>query len=251
MSRATLYSTTPLCVTSRTSSTNWQQPASALTSHVSGSSSAPVRSYTHTHKYNSNLSVYKSGSFCYPLFCQDSRHFTWLPSAALSRPSTAWSPCKPTTNSRTGEAGCLCTPQPFTASSHVSRPCAGRIPRCWIHSHLQSKYESLYDLLSLVLFILTRNHRWLCRRYRSTPLLLTAMSGSLEALDYLLSNGACWRTPDSEGNNVVQLAALYFHTDLLRRLIQLNPDGLPVWRILTGTGLVTRHYLHFIPNITS
>lgn len=60
------------------------------------------------------------------------------------------------------------------------------------------------------------------------------MSGSLEVLDYLLSNGANWRTTDSEGNNVVELAALYFHTDILRRFIQLNLDGLPVWRILVG-----------------
>lgn len=60
------------------------------------------------------------------------------------------------------------------------------------------------------------------------------MSGSLEALDYLLSNGANWRMMDSEGNNLVQLAALYFHTDILRRLIRLNLEGLPVWRILVG-----------------
>lgn len=60
------------------------------------------------------------------------------------------------------------------------------------------------------------------------------MSGTLEALDYLLSNGANWRTTDSEGNNVVQLAALYFHTDILRRLVQLNLKGLAVWRILIG-----------------
>lgn len=76
--------------------------------------------------------------------------------------------------------------------------------------------------------------RWLCRRYRSTPFLLSAMSGSLEALDFLLSNGAEWRRTDSEGNNVVQLAALYFHPDVLRRLIRLDLDGLPVWRILVG-----------------
>lgn len=60
------------------------------------------------------------------------------------------------------------------------------------------------------------------------------MSGSLEALDYLLSNGASWRTTDSEGNNVVQLATLYFHTDILRHLIHIHLEGLPVWRILVG-----------------
>lgn len=79
----------------------------------------------------------------------------------------------------------------------------------------------------------------MCHRYCSTPLLLSAMSGSLEALDYLLSNGANWRTADSEGNNVVQLAALYFHTNILRHLVQLNLDGLPVWRILVGMSQYT------------
>lgn len=60
------------------------------------------------------------------------------------------------------------------------------------------------------------------------------MSGSLEALDYLMSKGANWRATDSKGNNVVQLAALYFHIDILRRLIELKLDVLPVWKILIG-----------------
>ncbi|KAK2904788.1 hypothetical protein Q8A67_006587 [Cirrhinus molitorella] len=68
--------------------------------------------------------------------------------------------------------------------------------------------------------------------YGSSPLLLSATSGSVEALDILLSIGANWREEDSKGNNTVHLAALYFHTDVLRHLIQLNLDGLPVWKIL-------------------
>ncbi|XP_056093700.1 ankyrin and armadillo repeat-containing protein [Rhinichthys klamathensis goyatoka] len=68
--------------------------------------------------------------------------------------------------------------------------------------------------------------------YGSSPLLLSATSGSVEALDVLLSTGANWREEDSKGNNTVHLAALYFHTDVLRHLIQLNLDGLPVWKIL-------------------
>ncbi|XP_056610686.1 ankyrin and armadillo repeat-containing protein isoform X2 [Triplophysa dalaica] len=68
--------------------------------------------------------------------------------------------------------------------------------------------------------------------YRSSPLLLSATSGSAEAMGFLLSTGANWRDEDSRGNNVVQLAALYFHTDVLRLLIQLNLDGLSVWKIL-------------------
>ncbi|MBN3308422.1 ANKAR protein, partial [Amia calva] len=70
--------------------------------------------------------------------------------------------------------------------------------------------------------------------YRCTPLLLAATSGSVEALDYLLSIGADWRRKDSQGNNVVQLAVLYFHTRSLRHLIQLDLEDLPVWKLLVG-----------------
>ncbi|XP_061081751.1 ankyrin and armadillo repeat-containing protein [Conger conger] len=69
-------------------------------------------------------------------------------------------------------------------------------------------------------------------RYRTTPLLLAASSGSLQALDFLLSVGADWRARDSEGNCVVHLAVLYFHTQLLQHLIQLGLDHLPVWALL-------------------
>lgn len=72
-------------------------------------------------------------------------------------------------------------------------------------------------------------------RYRSCPLLLTATSGSVEALDYMLSAGADWRRRDSKGNDVVQLAALYFHPKVLRHLISLGLPDLPVWKILVGT----------------
>ncbi|KAF5903381.1 ankyrin and armadillo repeat-containing protein, partial [Clarias magur] len=104
--------------------------------------------------------------------------------------------------------------------------------RGWLAVH----FSAFYGQVSCV--------RALCRKdpslldiytsaeYCSTPFLLSAMSGSLEALDYLLSKGANWRATDSKGNNVVQLAALYFHIDILRRLIELNLDGFPVWKIL-------------------
>lgn len=68
--------------------------------------------------------------------------------------------------------------------------------------------------------------------YRISPLLLSATSGSVETLSFLLSIKANWRDEDSRGNNIVHLAVLYFHTDVLRLLIQLNLDGLHVWKIL-------------------
>lgn len=56
----------------------------------------------------------------------------------------------------------------------------------------------------------------------------------MEALQYLLSVGADWKQTDSKGNNAVQLAALYFHIDVLLLLIDLNLEGLPVWKVLVG-----------------
>ncbi|KAK3568721.1 hypothetical protein QTP86_013872, partial [Hemibagrus guttatus] len=104
--------------------------------------------------------------------------------------------------------------------------------RGWLAVH----FSAFYGQVSCVQALCRKDSKLLdictSAEYCSTPLLLSAMSGSQEVLDYLLSNGANWRTTDSEGNNVVQLAALYFHTDILRCLIQLNLDGLPVWRIL-------------------
>ncbi|KAI1899449.1 hypothetical protein AGOR_G00061910 [Albula goreensis] len=68
--------------------------------------------------------------------------------------------------------------------------------------------------------------------YRSSPLLLAATSGSVQALDFLLSLGADWRRRDSKDNSAVHLAVLYFHTKVLKHLIELDLEGLPVWELL-------------------
>ncbi|KAJ1186968.1 hypothetical protein NDU88_003747 [Pleurodeles waltl] len=68
--------------------------------------------------------------------------------------------------------------------------------------------------------------------YRTTPLLLAATSGSLDTFCFLLSVGASWQKVDSLGNNIVHLAALYFHTDVLKYIIDLNVPEFPVWDIL-------------------
>ncbi|KAG9349420.1 hypothetical protein JZ751_027863, partial [Albula glossodonta] len=69
-------------------------------------------------------------------------------------------------------------------------------------------------------------------RYRSSPLLLAATSGSVQALDFLLSLGADWRRRDSKDNSAVHLAVLYFHTKVLTHLMELDLEGLPVWELL-------------------
>ncbi|KAM4697814.1 ankyrin and armadillo repeat-containing protein [Rhinophrynus dorsalis] len=66
-------------------------------------------------------------------------------------------------------------------------------------------------------------------KYRCTPLLLTATSGTFDALRYLISVGANWKQIDSMGNNIIHLATLYFHTNILKYIIDLDIQELQVW----------------------
>nr|XP_056717208.1 ankyrin and armadillo repeat-containing protein [Euleptes europaea] len=70
--------------------------------------------------------------------------------------------------------------------------------------------------------------------YHSTPLLLAATSGALDTIQYLFSLGVNWLKKDSEGNNLIHLAVLNFHTEVLKHLIELNIADLPVWTTLVG-----------------
>ena len=68
----------------------------------------------------------------------------------------------------------------------------------------------------------------------STPLLLAASSGALSALRCLLSLGAYILRVDEEGNNMVHLAAMRFHTNILEYFIEWNHPDIQVWEILVG-----------------
>ncbi|XP_051885955.1 ankyrin and armadillo repeat-containing protein [Pristis pectinata] len=68
--------------------------------------------------------------------------------------------------------------------------------------------------------------------YHATPLLLAAMAGAFDTLQYLLSLGASILKIDSEGNNIVHLAALYFRTNILKFIIEQNIPELQVWNLL-------------------
>ncbi|XP_077175569.1 ankyrin and armadillo repeat-containing protein [Paroedura picta] len=70
--------------------------------------------------------------------------------------------------------------------------------------------------------------------YHSTPLLLAATSGALDTIQYLFSLNVNWLKKDSEGNNIIHLAALNFHTEVLKHLIELDNPDLPVWTTLVG-----------------
>ncbi|XP_054826109.1 ankyrin and armadillo repeat-containing protein [Eublepharis macularius] len=70
--------------------------------------------------------------------------------------------------------------------------------------------------------------------YHSTPLLLAATSGALDTIQYLFSLDVNWLKKDSEGNNIIHLAVLNFHTEVLKHLIERNVPDLPVWKTVVG-----------------
>ena len=79
---------------------------------------------------------------------------------------------------------------------------------------------------------------------KSTPLLLAASSGGLSAVRCLISLGADIKRQDSQGNNMVTLSALRFHTNVLEYLIEWNNPSVPVWKVLVGKCRVSSQLVH-------
>ena len=69
---------------------------------------------------------------------------------------------------------------------------------------------------------------------QSTPLLLAATSGALDAVECLVSLNANVAYKDDLGNTVVHLAASNVHTNVIEYFIHLNNPLVPTWRILVG-----------------
>ena len=68
----------------------------------------------------------------------------------------------------------------------------------------------------------------------STSILLAASSGGLDAVRSLIDLGAEFTVTDSDGNSVVHLAALHFHTNILEFFIEWANKDVPVWDLLVG-----------------
>lgn len=68
----------------------------------------------------------------------------------------------------------------------------------------------------------------------STPLLLAASSGALSVVKCLIALEAEIGMTDSEGNGLVTLAALRFHTNILHYLAGIDHPDISVWKILAG-----------------
>ena len=70
--------------------------------------------------------------------------------------------------------------------------------------------------------------------FKSTPILLAASSGALDAVKCLIDKGAQFTSTDKAGNGAVHLAALHFHTNTLEYFISWNNNEVPVWDLLVG-----------------
>ncbi|XP_043550399.1 ankyrin and armadillo repeat-containing protein [Chiloscyllium plagiosum] len=105
--------------------------------------------------------------------------------------------------------------------------------RGWTAIH----FAAFYDNVSCIRALYRKDPKFLeletSAQYNSTPLLLASMAGAFDSLQYLLSLGANLTTLDSENNNVIHLAALYSHTEILKYIIEQNIPELPVWELLT------------------
>uniref|UniRef100_H9GL06 Ankyrin and armadillo repeat containing n=1 Tax=Anolis carolinensis TaxID=28377 RepID=H9GL06_ANOCA len=109
-----------------------------------------------------------------------------------------------------------------------------RIPdhRGWLPIH----YAAFYDNVACITVLYRKNPDMIeaetRAEFHSTPLLLAATSGALDTIRYLFSLGANWLKKDIEGNTIIHLAVMNFHTEVLKHLNELHNPDLPVWKIL-------------------
>ncbi|XP_060158136.1 ankyrin and armadillo repeat-containing protein [Globicephala melas] len=104
--------------------------------------------------------------------------------------------------------------------------------RGWMPIH----FAAFYDNICIIIVLCRKDPSLLeaeaTAENQCTPLLLAATSGALDTIQYLLSVGANWRKTDIKGNNIIHLAVLTFHTEVLKHVIELNIPELPVWKTL-------------------
>ncbi|KAM8934165.1 ankyrin and armadillo repeat-containing protein [Pelodytes ibericus] len=107
--------------------------------------------------------------------------------------------------------------------------------RGWMPIHFAAFYGNVLCIQALYRTDPSLLEMETASEYQSTPLLLSATSGSLDAVQYLISIGANWNKTDSMGNNIIHLAVLYFHTQILKHITELNIQELDVWKHLVDT----------------
>ncbi len=69
-------------------------------------------------------------------------------------------------------------------------------------------------------------------KQKATPLLLAARNGGFDTVKALIELGANVKAIDSFSRNIVHIASLHHHINLLKYLVELNTPELPVWEEL-------------------
>ena len=104
----------------------------------------------------------------------------------------------------------------------------------WVSAH----YAAFFNHVDCLLHLIHHEPKLLELRSKdkleSTPILLAASSGALDAVKCLIAQGAQYTSTDKEGNGAVHLAALHFHTNTLEYLISWDNNDVPVWDLLVG-----------------
>lgn len=104
----------------------------------------------------------------------------------------------------------------------------------WVSAH----YAAFFNHVDCLLHLIQHEPHLLelksSDRLESTPILLAASSGALDAVKCLIDEGAQYTSTDTEGNGAVHLAALHFHTNILQYFISWNNNEMPVWDLLVG-----------------
>lgn len=104
----------------------------------------------------------------------------------------------------------------------------------WVSAH----YAAYFNHVDCLLHLIRHEPKLLELRSKdeleSTPILLAASSGALDAVKYLIEQGVQYTSTDKEGNGAVHLAALHFHTNTLEYFISWDNDDVPVWDLLVG-----------------
>lgn len=97
-------------------------------------------------------------------------------------------------------------------------------------------YASYFNHQSCLKYLIKRNRDMLQLRARNgkneTPILLAASSGALDAVKCLIELGASVTDVDSECNNLVHIATLHLHTNILEFFIIEGDKEMSVWMIM-------------------
>lgn len=104
----------------------------------------------------------------------------------------------------------------------------------WVAAH----YAAFFNHVDCLLHLIHHEPKLLELKskdeFKSTPILLAASSGALDAVKCLIDKGAQFMSTDKAGNGAVHLAALHFHTNTLEYFISWNNNEVPVWDLLVG-----------------